>query len=228
MHTLVGLDGETGALFAAVTEAAVRGGLSSFEPQNLANTAWALLPRTASVHPVRRDRGGGGAAAARLQFTPQNLARAGHAALVLLARRDRGGDGAAAGCEFNAQSLANILGVRHGQACCAGAARRDRGGGSAAAVRLQRTGPHQHGVHHIAPLRTPGSPLGRLSARDRRGGLLIIFDVTSRGSREDQMRPTVCGSVHGNAAKLSMSDRQALGFHRPPAADGHVECWCRL
>eukprot|EP00964_Phaeocystis_antarctica_P133530 scaffold97736_cov64-Phaeocystis_antarctica.AAC.9 len=34
------------------------------------------------------------------------------------------------------------------------------------------------------------------------------------------MRPTVCGSLHGNAAKLSMSmsmsDRQALGFHRPP------------
>eukprot|EP00964_Phaeocystis_antarctica_P023489 scaffold13130_cov56-Phaeocystis_antarctica.AAC.3 len=37
------------------------------------------------------------------------------------------------------------------------------------------------------------------------------------------MRPTVCGSLHCNAAKLSMSDRQALGFHRPPAADRHVE-----
>ena len=32
----------------------------------------------------------------------------------------------------------------------------------------------------------------------------------------DEMRPTVCGSLHCNAAKRSMSDRQALGFHRPP------------
>ena len=38
---LVGLDGETGALFAAVAEVAVRGGLGGFEPQALANTAWA-------------------------------------------------------------------------------------------------------------------------------------------------------------------------------------------
>ena len=44
----------------------------------------------------------------------------------------------------------------------------------------------------------------------------------------DEMRPTVCGALRGNATKLSVSDRQARGFHRPPAADGHVECWCRL
>ena len=39
---LVGLDGEAGALFAAVAEAAVRGGLRDFNPQDLANTAWAF------------------------------------------------------------------------------------------------------------------------------------------------------------------------------------------
>ena len=32
----------------------------------------------------------------------------------------------------------------------------------------------------------------------------------------DELRPTVCGSVHDDAAKLSMSDRQALGFPRWP------------
>jgi hypothetical protein len=39
---LVGLDVETGALFAAVAEAAVRSGLRDFNPQNLANTARAF------------------------------------------------------------------------------------------------------------------------------------------------------------------------------------------
>eukprot|EP00964_Phaeocystis_antarctica_P044766 scaffold25738_cov64-Phaeocystis_antarctica.AAC.1 len=41
------------------------------------------------------------------------------------------------------------------------------------------------------------------------------------------MRPTVCGSLHGNAAKLSMSDL-ATGTWLPPLPRGrwtHVECW---
>ena len=39
----------------------------------------------------------------------------------------------------------------------------------------------------------------------------------------DELRPTVCGSVHDDAATFSMSDRQALGFPRwPPRADGNV------
>ena len=49
---LVGLDGKAGALFAAVAEAAVRGGLRDFNPQDLANTAWAFATASDSDTPV--------------------------------------------------------------------------------------------------------------------------------------------------------------------------------
>ena len=47
---LVGLDVETGALFAAVAEVAVRGVLSSFESQALANTILAFATAAANLH----------------------------------------------------------------------------------------------------------------------------------------------------------------------------------
>ena len=70
--TLVGLDGETGALFAAVAEAAVRGGLSSFEPQELANTAWAFATSDHAA-PTLLDPIAAAAAPRLRDFTPQGL-----------------------------------------------------------------------------------------------------------------------------------------------------------
>ena len=88
--TLVGLDGETGALFAAVAEAAVRGGLISFEPQNLANTAWAFATAGQRA-PVLLDAIAAAAVPRLRDFNPQGLANtawafatAGHLAPALL------------------------------------------------------------------------------------------------------------------------------------------------
>jgi hypothetical protein len=109
--TLVGLDGETGALFAEVAEAAVRGGLSSFKPQALANTAWAFATADYAA-PALLDAIAAAAVPRLRDFNPQNLANtawafatAGHAAPALL--------DAIAGAavprlrDFNPQDLAN-------------------------------------------------------------------------------------------------------------------------
>ena len=74
----------------------------------------------------------------------------------------------------------------------------------------------------MAPLLTLSYPLGRPSARDRRDACLSFWTKLDTPSRavhawvHDELRPTVCGSVHDDAATFSMSDRQALGFPRWP------------
>ena len=116
-------------------------------------------------------------------------------------------------------------------------------------VALQRTTPDMSILApHLPPIRTrftaitifprciPHSTLAPLRTRP---ALLLAGQVRAIGGGAahhcrrhrailDEMRPTVCGALRGKATKLSISDRQAPGFHRPPAADGHVECWCRL
>ena len=87
---LVGLDVETGALFAAVAKAAVRGGLGGFNPQELANTAWAHAMAGHDA-PALFDAIAAAAVLRLRDFNPQNLANtawayatAGHDAPVLL------------------------------------------------------------------------------------------------------------------------------------------------
>ena len=112
---LVGLDVDVDALFAAVAEAAVREGMGSFKPQELANTAWAYA---AAGHraPALLDALAAAAVPRLHSFKPQDIsstawafAKAGHAALVLL-------DAIAATAvprlhEFNPQELANTAGA---------------------------------------------------------------------------------------------------------------------
>ena len=89
--TLLGLDDEAGALFAAVAEAAVRGGLRDFKPQGLANTAWAFAT-AGHAAPTLLDAVATEAVRRGLRdFKPQNLANiawafatAGRAAPTLL------------------------------------------------------------------------------------------------------------------------------------------------
>ena len=70
---LVGLDGDAGALFAAVAEAAALGGLGGFTPQELANTAWAFA--TAGQRAQLLLDAIAAAAVPRLRdFKPQGLA----------------------------------------------------------------------------------------------------------------------------------------------------------
>ena len=88
---LVGLDVEAGALFTAVAEAAVRGGLRDFKPQELANTAWAFATAGRAA-PALLDAIAAAAVRSGLRdFNPQALANtawafatAGHAAPALL------------------------------------------------------------------------------------------------------------------------------------------------
>ena len=68
---LVGLGGETGALFAAVAEAAVPR-LREFNAQNLANTAWAFAT-AGHASPALLDAIAAEAAPRVRDFNPQNL-----------------------------------------------------------------------------------------------------------------------------------------------------------
>ena len=88
---LVGLDGEADALFAAVAEEAVRVGLGSFDPQNLANLAWAYAKAGHHTAPALLDAIAAAAVRGGLRdFNPQHLvnttwafAKAGRAAPTL-------------------------------------------------------------------------------------------------------------------------------------------------
>ena len=109
---LVGLDDNICELFTAVAEAAVRCGLGSFNPQDLANTAWAFA--TAGHHaPALLDAITAAAAPRLRDFNSQGLAnmawafaKAGHHAPALL---DAIATAAAPRLrEFNPQNLANM------------------------------------------------------------------------------------------------------------------------
>ena len=88
--SLVGFDVETSALFAAVAEAAARGGLSDFNLQGLSNTAWAFATAGQSA-PALLDAIAVAAVPRLRDFNAQGLANtawafatADHAAPVLL------------------------------------------------------------------------------------------------------------------------------------------------
>ena len=108
---LVGLDDDTCELFTAVAVAAVRGGLGGFNPQELANTAWAIATATHAA-PALLNAIAVAAVPRLREFNARNLANtmwalatAGHAAPALF-------DAIAAAAvprlrEFNPQDLAN-------------------------------------------------------------------------------------------------------------------------
>ena len=109
---LVGLDVEAGALFAAVAEAAVRGGLREFKPQELANMAWAFAKAGHKAPPLLDAIATEAVRSDLRNFKPQELtntvwafATAGQEAPALLSAIAL--EAAPRLFEFNPQNLAN-------------------------------------------------------------------------------------------------------------------------